>query len=189
MPEELVTGDGPETRKVKKTKMDGGDPSSGGITKQQLEVDFIEFGGESKTKGGGKGKGKGRAPEPKFRKSTVGKDMKKYERGTSEKVKGITDKKLKTKLKKADKSNREAAFLAAKGEILLPAEAGFLEAEGRERTFKFSQAQIKNEIAVGVAKKLFDFTVPYGPYYCSYSSNGRHLLVGGRKGQISIDGM
>eukprot|EP00746_Dinoflagellata_sp_MGD_P140221 gnl/MRDRNA2_/MRDRNA2_73507_c0_seq2.p1 gnl/MRDRNA2_/MRDRNA2_73507_c0~~gnl/MRDRNA2_/MRDRNA2_73507_c0_seq2.p1 ORF type:complete len:596 (-),score=127.19 gnl/MRDRNA2_/MRDRNA2_73507_c0_seq2:30-1817(-) len=179
MVEEIGTDD--QTRKTKKLKTDS---SEAGIQKEAPDVDFISFGGTERQKGKGKGKGKGKVAEPKFRKSKF--DVKKYERGSTEKVKGIEDKKLKTKLKRADKRDREAAFLAAKGEILNPAEAGFLEAEGRERTYKFSQAAIKKEIAVGVAKKLFDFTVPYGPYYCSYSSNGRHLLIGGRKGQFAL---
>ena len=52
----------------------------------------------------------------------------------------ISDKKLKGKMQHTERLNSEAAVAAAKtDEWLLPAEAGTLEAEGMERTWRFSQ--------------------------------------------------
>ena len=52
----------------------------------------------------------------------------------------INDKKLKGKMRHTERLNSEAAVAAAKtDEWLLPAEAGTLEAEGMEQTWRFSQ--------------------------------------------------
>lgn len=52
----------------------------------------------------------------------------------------ISDKKLKGKMQHAERLSSEAALTAAKtDDWLLPAEAGTLEAEGMERTWRFSQ--------------------------------------------------
>ena len=52
----------------------------------------------------------------------------------------ISDKKLKGKMRHTERLSSEAAVAAAKtDEWLLPAEAGTLEAEGMERTWRFSQ--------------------------------------------------
>lgn len=55
----------------------------------------------------------------------------------------IEDKKLKGKLRYTERLVGEAQAAAAKvDEWLLPAEPGELEAEGMERTWRFSQAEI-----------------------------------------------
>lgn len=52
----------------------------------------------------------------------------------------ITDKKLKGKMRHTERLSSEAAVAAAKtDDWLLPAEAGLLEADGMERTWRFSQ--------------------------------------------------
>ena len=38
--------------------------------------------------------------------------------------------------------------------MLLPEETGYLEAEGMERTWKFSQEQLKQEIDITTAQKV-----------------------------------
>ena len=54
----------------------------------------------------------------------------------------ISDRKLKGQLRHSEKLAAEAAQKAAKAEEwLLPSEAGGLEAEGLERTWRFSQVQ------------------------------------------------
>lgn len=55
----------------------------------------------------------------------------------------INDKKLKGKMQHTERLSSEAALAAAKtDQWLLPAEAGTLEAEGMERTWRFSQVCI-----------------------------------------------
>lgn len=69
-------------------------------------------------------------------------------------TKKITDKKLKTKLRKNERQVRESALKAAKAEILLADEVGYLEAEGMEKTFKFRQQDIVKEVDVTSAQKV-----------------------------------
>lgn len=55
----------------------------------------------------------------------------------------LTDVKLRSGLERTEKKFEEAAHSTAIAELLLPEEAGFLEAEGMEETFKFDQNQLK----------------------------------------------
>ncbi|KAI8366692.1 WD40-repeat-containing domain protein [Radiomyces spectabilis] len=110
----------------------------------------------------------------------------KYLRGKSVSYKKIKDKKLKGKLRKQEDEIREAARAAARAELLLGEEAGFLEAEGIERTYKFQQDQLKDAVDVNTANKIFTLDLPeFGPYAVDYTRNGRHLLIGGKKGHIA----
>ncbi|KND01817.1 uncharacterized protein SPPG_03608 [Spizellomyces punctatus DAOM BR117] len=113
---------------------------------------------------------------------------KKYDRAgiTTISLKGVGDKKLKGKLKRSEKAAREAAYKAAQAEVLLPAEAGFLEAEGLEKTWKFTQNQLKDNLDANTSKNVFDLKLKdFGPYTMDYTRNGRHMLIGGRKGHIA----
>ncbi len=66
--------------------------------------------------------------------------MAKFKRGAAVATRAIADKKLKGQLRHSEKLAAEAAYKAAKAEQwLLPEEAGTLEAEGLERTWRFSQ--------------------------------------------------
>ena len=70
---------------------------------------------------------------------------------------------------------------------LLPAEAGSLEAEGMERTWRFSQEALAGAADATAAQKAFDLQLPQlGPYCVDYTPNGRHLLIGGRKGHLAL---
>jgi len=134
----------------------------------------------------GKGKGKGKG-KPELAPANLGAGMKKFTRGDRllQKAKGVQEKKLGSTLKRNRARERKEVVDLSRGEILQTEEQGLLEAEGEERTWKFSQRQIAKMVTVGAAKKQFDFALPYGPYRCSYTDNGRHLIVGGRKGHIA----
>lgn len=55
-----------------------------------------------------------------------------------------------------------------------------------EKTFKYSQSAIKKEVNLETRHKLFDLKLDdFGPYAINYTRNGRHLLLGGRKGHIA----
>lgn len=72
--------------------------------------------------------------------------MAKFKRGAAVATRAISDKKLKGQLRHSEKLAAEAAYKAAKAEQwLLPEEAGALEAEGLERTWRFSQVLSSNE--------------------------------------------
>ncbi|EIE26391.1 WD40 repeat-like protein [Coccomyxa subellipsoidea C-169] len=114
--------------------------------------------------------------------------MAKFKRGAAVATRAIADKKLKGQLRHSEKLAAEAAYKAAKAEQwLLPEEAGTLEAEGLERTWRFSQEEIVREAETGAAQKVFDLDLPeLGPYNLGFTRSGRHMLLGGRKGHLAI---
>lgn len=69
--------------------------------------------------------------------------------------------------------------------MLLGEDAGFLEAEGMEKTFKFKQREIEEEVDINTSRKRFDLKLDdFGPYVQDLTRNGRHLLIGGHRGHI-----
>ena len=81
-----------------------------------------------------------------------------------------------------------ADSFCAQTEWLLPLDgAGSLEAEGMERTYRFSQAALAGAADAVFSRKAFDLELPQlGPYSCAYSPNGRHLLLAGRRGHVAL---
>jgi len=132
--------------------------------------------------------GNERPAEPKGKRHKMGDGLRKYTRPGSDgkQLKAGEDKKLATHLKKRARFDREAVERLVKSEVLQTAEAGFLEAEGREHTRKISQAEIVAAASTGVARKRFAFDVPYGSYDLSFTANGQYLLAGGRKGHVAL---
>merc|ERR1719482_2009998 len=109
--------------------------------------------------------------------------------GTFEKAKfnkNERDLKMKKKVRKSEAVAREAVERLAMSEVLLTNETGYLEAEGREKTHHFSQRQILRNVDIGTAAKQFDLELPYGPYCVDYTKNGKYMVVGGDKGQLSM---
>ena len=101
-------------------------------------------------------------------------------------IKSITDKKLKSKLKKSEAKSRFSALKSAQSELLLTEQVGYLEAQEMEKTWKFTQQAIKSAVDVNTSRKMFDLTLDqFGPYTLNYSRNGSHLLIGGRKGHVA----
>jgi U3 small nucleolar RNA-associated protein 7 len=110
-----------------------------------------------------------------------------YTRAEPIETKGVTNKKFKRSLKQANKKNKEGAEKAARAEILLPSQPGYLEAEGPDRTWRFSQTDIKSNIDERSSKKVFDLKLDeFGPYSADYTRNGRHLVIGGHKGHLAL---
>lgn len=104
----------------------------------------------------------------------------------------IPDKKLRSQLSKSHLSQQRAKEHVALAQEYLHApntgeESGFLETETPlERTFKVTQSQIKSAVSIQSAEKSFNLNLKdLGPYRCDYSRNGRHLLIGGRKGHLA----
>ncbi|CAB4490264.1 BING4CT-domain-containing protein [Rhizophagus irregularis] len=126
----------------------------------------------------------------------IAKKVSKYVRPAERKIssrqlKKIKNKKLKGTLDRIEKVSNEAAIKAARSEILLTEEPGYLEAEGIEKTFNITQKQLSENVDEDSTKKIFDLKLPtFGPYSLDYTRNGRHLVIGGRKGHVmSIDWM
>ncbi|KAI0244435.1 putative U3 small nucleolar RNA-associated protein 7, partial [Massospora cicadina] len=113
---------------------------------------------------------------------------KKYKRETIvPKIK--RDPRLKRDIEKKLREADDTATLLAKTELFLTEEAGILEAEGLEKTFKFTQEQLKPNLSISAAAKSFDLKLDkFGPYAVDYTRDGRRLLIAGRKGHLaSID--
>jgi len=66
----------------------------------------------------------------------------------------IKDKKLRGKVQKMQKRFGEAAYNAARSEMLLPEEKGYIEVEGMEKTYKITQEQLKKEVDITTAQKV-----------------------------------
>lgn len=100
--------------------------------------------------------------------------------------------KIRTKFKKKEQERREkriefATEQAARSELLLQEDAGFLEGDQtQEFTAQIKQTQIKQAVDEESAAKCFDLNLAqFGPYKMSYTRNGRFLLLGGRRGHIA----
>lgn len=94
---------------------------------------------------------------------------------------------LRRDIKRQERDVNKASEAAARAEILLPSEAGYLEAEGMERTWRFTQDQLKDHLDERSAKKVFNMELDkFGPYNMDYTKNGRHLVLAGRKGHVAL---
>ncbi|CAM9384718.1 unnamed protein product [Scytosiphon promiscuus] len=121
----------------------------------------------------------GEAPPPE--------SLHKYVRGPGNSTEKMGDRKLRSGLERTEKKFEDAAHSTAVAELLLPEEAGFLEAEGMEETFKFGQDELKEAVDVNTAREMFDLSLPdLGPYAIDFTKNGRFLLLGGRKGHLAL---
>jgi len=110
---------------------------------------------------------------------------------------GVNHNRVKTKFgQKMAKRREEAAQnveeTAARAEILLDQDAGYLECspgdpnDPEEFTARITQTRIRKEVDVTSAAKGFDLSLKqFGPYTLDYSRNGRCLLLGGRKGHVA----
>ncbi|GJN03619.1 hypothetical protein PR202_ga21084 [Eleusine coracana subsp. coracana] len=114
--------------------------------------------------------------------------VKKYTRGKPVNVKRLPDKKLRGNLTVKENLYGQSAKAAAKADKWLkPTEDGGLEPEGLEKTYRFQQTDILKEVPLSSSRNAFDMNLPVlGPYTLEYTSNGRHMLVAGRKGHLAL---
>ena len=109
-----------------------------------------------------------------------------YDRGHRISLKKVENKKVRTQLKHKEKKIKDAVERATEAESLLPDTPGFLEGEGLEKTFKFKQSDLLPHVDLQTAEKAFTLDLPdLGPYAMDFTRNGRHVLLGGRKGHIA----
>lgn len=82
---------------------------------------------------------------------------------------GVTDKKLRTSIKKQDKAVRRAAYENARSEVLQQHDAGYIEAEGTEQTRRFAQRDILGAVDENTRTKGFSLELnELGPYRCRW---------------------
>lgn len=111
----------------------------------------------------------------------------KYSRGDGVDVSEIKDKKHKQNVGRFEKQAKVAQARAAAAELLLPEDAGFVEAEGMESTHKFKQKDLLEAVDLKAAKSIFNLSLPnLGPYCIDYTKNGRWLVLGGKKGHLAM---
>lgn len=130
-----------------------------------------------------------KAKRKKGKRTEKGMAMEKYTRGEKNSLKGVTSRALRSKLKESEKIAQQSIEESARAEILLPSEAGYLEADegGVEQTWKVSQDVLKEHIDERSRQKVFDLDLDqFGPYTFNFTRNGRHLIMGGRKGHIGL---
>ena len=107
---------------------------------------------------------------------------------------GVRYEKVKTKYgQKMAKRREELAVsveeTAARAEILLQEDAGYLETgrteeELEEFTGRITQIHLKRNVDIESAQKGFELNLSqFGPYTLDYTRNGRYLVLGGRKGK------
>ncbi|KFO23119.1 WD repeat-containing protein 46 isoform X2 [Fukomys damarensis] len=94
--------------------------------------------------------------------------------------------KTRSKLEVAERVEEEISAKAARSELLLAEEPGFLEGEDGEDTATIRQADIVEAVDIASAAKHFDLNLrQFGPYRLNYSRTGRHLAFGGRRGHVA----
>ncbi|KAF7996185.1 hypothetical protein HCN44_001817 [Aphidius gifuensis] len=89
------------------------------------------------------------------------------------------------KLKTKEKKYENAAEQAARSELLLTEDYGYLETEAGETTTQFRQNEIRSAVDITSATKSFQLKLDFGSYRLKYSRNGRHLLIGGKMGHVA----
>ena len=117
------------------------------------------------------------------------KEQQREERAKQRRMPKSDDPKLQASLQRQELQYQDAEENAARAELLLPEEAGVLEAEGvMEKTYKFKQIEIRKAVNVLTSRKIFDLSLPeYGPYCAvDYTRSGRHYLLGGNKGHLAV---
>jgi U3 small nucleolar RNA-associated protein 7 len=82
---------------------------------------------------------------------------------------------------------RDAVTNAARAEILLPEEVGYLQPDENQKTYQVSQEEIFKAVDLQTQTKMFHLDLnELGPYSLDYTKNGRHLLLGGKKGHLAM---
>lgn len=113
--------------------------------------------------------------------------VRKYQRSTSKiDSRNVETNFFRRKLGKKEHKFNYATKQAARAEILHNEDEGFLIADEGEETTEFTQDDIKQAVDITSATKSFKLNLEqFGPYRINYTRNGRHLLMGGRKGHIA----
>ncbi|KAL1131558.1 hypothetical protein AAG570_011175 [Ranatra chinensis] len=109
----------------------------------------------------------------------------KYSKGEGLNAKNIKNLIHRKRIIRKEQKVAFAEKIAARAEVLLTEEAGFLVPEKGEATNRVKQSDIKNIVDITSAAKCFELDLNFGPYRLDYSRNGRYLLLGGRRGHVA----
>ncbi|EDV92355.1 probable U3 small nucleolar RNA-associated protein 7 [Drosophila grimshawi] len=111
--------------------------------------------------------------------------MDKYSRGDAVDSRGIKTRHFKEQQQRKEIYLEYATEQAARTELLLQETAGQLEADAEETTAGYRQEEIAANVDLQSAAKHFALKLDFGPYTMRYTKNGRHLLLGGRRGHVA----
>ncbi|XP_011181714.2 WD repeat-containing protein 46 [Zeugodacus cucurbitae] len=111
--------------------------------------------------------------------------LKKYDKGEKVRSKGVRTKFFKEKQQRKEVYLEYATEQAARTELLLTEQQGFIEPDEEEITAQYRQVEIANNVDILSASKHFKLNLDFGPYSLRYTKNGRHLLLGGRRGHVA----
>ncbi|XP_071498553.1 WD repeat-containing protein 46-like [Diadema antillarum] len=115
-----------------------------------------------------------------------GEKLTKYKRGEKNEMKEVLYAPHKTNLKRKEDRYSLAAKQAARSELLLPEETGYLEADEGEETYDIGQEEIKSAVDIASATKSFELRLEEsGPYRINFTRNGQNLLLGGQRGHLA----
>ncbi|KAJ8024819.1 WD repeat-containing protein 46 [Holothuria leucospilota] len=115
------------------------------------------------------------------------KKVQKYSRGEAlGKKKGGRTASHRWNLQKSEDGYKLAARQAARSELLLTEEPGFLEVGEGEETYEVRQSEIVSSVDIASATKHFELNLnQFGPYRMNFTRNGRHLALGGKMGHLT----
>ncbi|KAG5279481.1 hypothetical protein AALO_G00078250 [Alosa alosa] len=180
------TEDSENSHVNKKNRQDGeSDSIQGNITavspNKELVTEKQNKNRQSKTNhiSGSKDPFPGEAPIPQER-------LKKFQRGEKSQVTSGLRSKLKEAIKRSEAESELAQKQAARFDLLLPEDAGFLEGDEDEDTCTISQDDIADAVDITSGAKYFNLHLSqFGPYRLDYSKAGRHLILGGKRGHVT----
>eukprot|EP01125_Pyxidicula_operculata_P001117 TRINITY_DN1103_c0_g1_i1.p1 TRINITY_DN1103_c0_g1~~TRINITY_DN1103_c0_g1_i1.p1 ORF type:complete len:607 (-),score=152.73 TRINITY_DN1103_c0_g1_i1:93-1913(-) len=125
--------------------------------------------------------------EEKKYKRKITQNKRKYQRGAPVDIDSIQHKPLQSKLKHEEQIIREGIESAARSEMLLTEEQGYLTVGDGRKTYEVTQEEIKESVDLVSANKIFDLELDtFGPYVFKYTPNGRFLILGGKKGHVGV---
>ncbi|XP_071979709.1 WD repeat-containing protein 46 isoform X4 [Engystomops pustulosus] len=112
--------------------------------------------------------------------------IEKYERARKSQLNRKPFVKSKSSLHQSEVKRQTVITQAAKHDLLLPEESGFLKGDEGEDTCTITQQDIAEVVDITSASKHFNLVLKqFGPYRTNYSRNGRYLLLGGQRGHIA----
>mmetsp|Transcript_3957 Transcript_3957/g.6190 ORF Transcript_3957/g.6190 Transcript_3957/m.6190 type:complete len:556 (-) Transcript_3957:14-1681(-) len=113
--------------------------------------------------------------------------IEKYAHGTVNfRPKKNAPKKLRKTLEETNKQIVESAKATGDTEVLLPADAGYIEMDNGVKTFKLKQKDLRQHVDSNTGRNIMDLRLTnFGPYRASYSRNGRHMIFCGSKGHVA----
>lgn len=108
-----------------------------------------------------------------------------HKRGSTNNTRGSTAK-VKRQLTRQENAYEDATIQAARHDIFLLEDAGFIDTDVDHKSYTIRQSEIRQNVDIASSCKQFELNLnQFGPYRINYTSNGKYLLLGGRKGHVA----